>query len=377
MEPSISFLDFASRLREFIRQSSAIDPYEAPGKTCGDQEIFGVLARSLFELQFRSNEVYRKVCLHFGMTPDRARSWQEFPALPSRMFKEFDVTSLDPRERSHVFHSSGTTEAQRSSHFHSTHSLALYEASVVAWFQHQALSRGGPPKTGIILTPPASMAPHSSLVAMFQAIARSQQWPGHAFLGEIGPAGEWTIPGLKAAQAIAEAARLGPVLLLGTSLLFASLAECLLEQNIRLQLPAGSALLHTGGYKGRSRSIAQEELEPLLARLFYLPPTGLITEYGMTELSSQAYKARAAESGGALSDFFRFPPWARARVISPETGAEVAVGEKGLLQVCDLANVYSVMMLQTEDLALRRPGGFDLAGRAEDSDERGCSLMSL
>jgi hypothetical protein len=72
---------------------------------------------------------------------------------------------------------------------------------------------------------------------------------------------------------------------------------------------------------------------------------------------------------------FRFPPWARVLVISPETGAEVGEGETGLLRVFDLANIASVLAVQTEDLAARRGEGFELLGRAGASEPRGCSLL--
>ena len=74
---------------------------------------------------------------------------------------------------------------------------------------------------------------------------------------------------------------------------------------------------------------------------------------------------------------FHFPPWCRSQVISPETGREVADGETGLLRIFDLANVRSVLAIQTEDLGVRRGEGFELIGRAAQSEPRGCSLMSL
>jgi len=91
----------------------------------------------------------------------------------------------------------------------------------------------------------------------------------------------------------------------------------------------------------------------------------------MSELSSQAYDA------GEARRVFHFPPWARVRLISPETGNEVADGETGLIRICDLANVFSVAMVQTEDLGIRRGAGFELVGRAAAAEPRGCSLNTL
>ena len=77
-----------------------------------------------------------------------------------------------------------------------------------------------------------------------------------------------------------------------------------------------------------------------------------------------------------VTSHFRFPPWARAQIVSPETGREVAEGETGLIRVFDLANVFSVMAIQTEDLGVRSGDGFELIGRAEATEPRGCSLMT-
>jgi len=92
----------------------------------------------------------------------------------------------------------------------------------------------------------------------------------------------------------------------------------------------------------------------------------------MSELSSQAYDRVAGDTKGGV---FRFPPWARARIVSPETGREVGEGETGLVCVVDLANARSALAVQTEDLAVRRGEGFELAGRAAGTAARGCSLM--
>jgi hypothetical protein len=131
-------------------------------------------------------------------------------------------------------------------------------------------------------------------------------------------------------------------------------------------------VFETGGYKGRSREIDKRELRRLLERRLGVPATNIVSEYGMSELSSQAYDGQVGASGERA---FQFPPWARAEVISLETDEPADEGETGLLRVYDLANVGSVMAIQTEDLALRRGRGFELLGRASESQPRGCSLM--
>ena len=98
----------------------------------------------------------------------------------------------------------------------------------------------------------------------------------------------------------------------------------------------------------------------------------------MSELSSQAYDCSVQsfkfEVQGPRA--FRFPPWARVQIISPETGKEVGEGETGLIRIFDLANVYSVLAIQTEDLGIRRGTGFELVGRSPKVEPRGCSLMA-
>jgi len=91
----------------------------------------------------------------------------------------------------------------------------------------------------------------------------------------------------------------------------------------------------------------------------------------MSELSSQAYDSEIHPH------VFRLPPWARAQIISPETGQIVGEGDTGLIRILDLANVFSVLAVQTEDLGIRRGDGFELIGRAQLAEPRGCSLMNI
>jgi hypothetical protein len=151
---------------------------------------------------------------------------------------------------------------------------------------------------------------------------------------------------------------------------------------LRFDLPADSRVMETGGYKNRSRSMPKTELHQLITEKLGVPPSHIICEYGMSELSSQAYDGVAGDGWRVtgknnVSRHFHFPPWARVQIISPETGLEVADGETGLIRVFDLANVFSVMAIQTEDLGIRRGDGFELIGRATLAEPRGCSLMAV
>jgi hypothetical protein len=175
-----------------------------------------------------------------------------------------------------------------------------------------------------------------------------------------------------------------PVAILGTAFSLVHLLDHLVEKRLRFRLPPGSRVMETGGYKGRSRSLSRADLQLLITQRLGVPPTHIISEYGMCELSSQAYSATTnsdqsssatTPTPGAAQPFF-FPPWARIQIVSPETGGELPEGETGLIRVFDLANVYSVMAVQTDDLGIRRGAGFELIGRSAQAEPRGCSLTA-
>ena len=392
---------------------------------------FNDLALALFALQFAHVEPYRRFCEARRATPGKVTFWTEIPPVPAAAFKEFQLSSLPAAERTTVFHSSGTTTPQPSRHFHNAVSLALYEASLLPWFKAHLLPDVEPFAIPfIILTPPANLAPNSSLAHMFETVRRELGAADSLFTGRIDGTGAWALDAdatLKTLRKSTETEQ--PVALLGTAFSFVHLLDHLSARSLRFRLPAGSRVMETGGYKGRSRSLPGAELHALITRCLGIRPSQIVCEYGMSELSSQAYDCQvpavestaieltqpchasddpldltpnrhrslprdfesktkklrgmpdsmtaAAGSGtGTAARLFRFPPWARACVISAETGGEVAEGETGLIQVWDLANVRSIMALQTEDLAVRRGDGFELVGRAALAEPRGCSLRN-
>ncbi|HEU5124536.1 MAG TPA: acyl-protein synthetase, partial [Verrucomicrobiae bacterium] len=199
------------------------------------------------------------------------------------------------------------------------------------------------------------------------------------FLGNVADDGSWTLDFNRAVDYLRNAAeKAEPVLLLGTAFSFIHLLDYLVEKNLRFALPVGSRAMETGGYKGRSRALPKSELHALITDRLGIAASEIICEYGMSELSSQAYDAPpSSEVGNPKTELrtLHFPPWARVQIVSPETGREVGEGETGLVRIFDLANVFSVMAVQTEDLAIRRGDRFGLIGRAEQSEPRGCSLM--
>lgn len=372
--------NFARRLRvrieNTVRNASAPAATETgtPPPLFSDDE-FNTWALALFAEQFAWNPSYHRICAAAGKTPDTVEHWAQIPAVPTTAFKEFDLTCLPAGEREVVFHSSGTTRQPPSRHFHHAESLAVYETSLWAEFARRVLS-GELEKMAnfqlALLTPPPAQAPHSSLVYMCETVRRRMGAPETSYLGYAPTEGGWTLNYEQTSSRLAAArAAAQPVLLLGTGFSLVHLLDHFASRGQRLSLPPGSRVMETGGYKGRSRTLSQTELHALITARLGVPPAQIICEYGMSELSSQAY---AAETQAGQREFL-FAPWARARIISPETGWEVRVGETGLIQVFDLANVFSVMAIQTEDLGVRQAAGFGLAGRAAQAEPRGCSLL--
>ena len=450
MKHTSQFPDFAAHLRQLIRvfaggkRSGHPSPCSAERAEGGGQPDlahapfsdaeFNRLALGLFALQVAQNAPYRRICQARGARPENVAAWTQIPAVPTAAFKELELSCLPPEQRTAVFHSSGTAGLPPSRHYHNAQSLALYQASLLPWFEANVLDR--PLATGYwqlaILTPPPPQAPHSSLVHMFETLRRKSGSPASAFLGQAAEDGAWTLDPEAATAALRDSVETGtPLLLLGTAFLFVRLLDYLARRGLQFQLPPGSRAMETGGYKGRSRALPKSQLHALITRRLGISPASIIGEYGMTELSSQAYDRpkgcppaaqEPAGSGAGLSPaargsgprnqcgpgtrpaavaarfmaptrlparelqtlpeppgaprLFRFPPWARLQIISPETGREAPEGETGLIRVFDLANVYSVLAIQTEDLGRRRGDGFECLGRAALAEPRGCSLMA-
>jgi hypothetical protein len=370
--------EFAAHLRGFIRFAS--DP------TAGNCDPhFESLALQLFALQFERNPPFRRFCQGRAATPETVRHWRQIPAVPAAAFKEWELSCIHPDQRTAVFHSSGTSARLPSRHFHNSESLAIYEASLLPWFHRHLLDTPGAPsehaaKPRILsLTPPPEPAPQSSLVHMFATVMREFGAHSSGFFGELDADGAWLVDFNRTRQTLAEACDLGqPVLLLGTAFGCVHLLDHLGQNRLRFALPAGSRIMETGGYKGRSRALSRRELHGLMARRLGVPLERIVCEYGMSELSSQAYAFYPGANAGQPVEPapFHFPPWARATIVSPETGLEAPPGKPGLIRVLDLANVFSALAIQTEDLGVRRGDGFELAGRAEAAEPRGCSLMA-
>ncbi|MFZ4482763.1 MAG: hypothetical protein ACOYOL_02135 [Chthoniobacterales bacterium] len=306
-------------------------------------ESFECILPELHTFHFRHNAPYRAYCSSLGVQETLA-DWRHIPAVPQAAFKYAELRSFPTDETVKVFHTSGTTGEGFGRH--SFRTLALYEAAVRAGWKLAGLPAG----SYLVLAPHPDEAPHSSLSHMFSTLARPEDFMARGGVVEV--------ERLRAAA--------GPVCLLGTSLAFLRLFEEMDRRSERLSLAPGSTAMETGGYKGSGREISRPALYAMFTERLGLAVSDIYNEYSMTELSSQFY----ARGPGGLH---QGPPWARAVVAHPVTLEEVGRGETGILLIYDAANVGSVVGLRTQDLAVRREGGFELLGRDPAALPRGCS----
>jgi hypothetical protein len=161
------------------------------------------------------------------------------------------------------------------------------------------------------------------------------------------------------------------VLILATSFALVHLLDAL--DGAPFRLPRASRVMHTGGFKGKSRDVDGDKLRADVARAFMIDARAIAGEYGMTELSSQFYEA-TIESPSARLGVFVEPPWARVVPVDPVTLAPVADGETGIARIEDLMNVDSAFAVLAADRVRRVAGGFELLGRAPGAPPRGCSI---
>lgn len=290
-----------------------------------------------------------------------------FPALPTDAFRFARVASHASPESIRTFRTSGTTGTARGQH--SFADLSLYDRAAQAAARY-ALFPDRSKLRLIILAPDEQELPDSSLSYM---LARFKPWFGTERSCYVWRRGQLQVNGLAAELLDAEATR-EPVALLGTSFAFVHAEDAL---STRFELPKGSRIMQTGGFKGRSRSIEPDAMLTMLQARYGVPETNIVQEYGMTELSSQCYESslRAAVlSQAAGPRRFWVPGWMRVQTIDPDTLSALPHGQVGLLRIDDLANIGSVCAIQTSDLARIDAHGLAVLGRAPDAIARGCSI---
>ena len=346
-------------------------------------------ALELFRAQYECVPAYRAWCDHElsdrgSVSVTDVSRWQDVPALPIEAFKRLRVApeaGAGDEPEAAVWHSSGTTGANVSRHH--LRSTELYEASLAA--SAFAALVPGPDDDRLVavqLAASGADAPASSLSHMLDTIRLRICHDGGAWVsgdGVVDSDGAWA--------RLARAAGAGePVLLLATSIALALLFDATADGDA-IALPAGSRVMDTGGAKGTSRTVNRAELVTLVGERLGVAAGMCENEYGMSELSSQAYLGTIArqlrrplpghQPGVSDGDGeLRWqPPWFRTRVVDPATLREIADGETGLLVHHDLANAWSCAVVRSEDIGVRRGRSYELVGRAAGAALRGCSLQ--
>jgi len=329
-----------------------------------DDSRFDDLALALFRHQFEHNAPYRKMCHAFELTPDRVQHWQEIPSVPTGVFKEVRLAAFPAELTLRTFRTSGSTNELRGELHLDT--LAVYDASLLATFGAYVCPDREPLQI-LALTPPARQARDSSLSYMFESAMRALGAEGSRFLlGHTRIDMGVVLHELRELRA--------PVALCGTAFAFVHLLDALSALGLDAPLPAGSRLMETGGFKGRSREIPRVELHSALQQAFSVAPERIINQYGMCELGSQFYEPSLVT--GKATTAKRIPPWVRTRSVDPASFEEVPSGEPGLLIHYDLANTGSVLAVQTSDLGRVTDGALEVLGRVPDAEARGCSIAA-
>ncbi len=335
---------------------------------------FNALALRVFEYQFEHSRAYAAYCRRRHVTPGSIDDWRRIPAVPTAAYRELPLVAGTPAAAQAVFRTSGTTRGPERRGAHYVLDLRLYHASLLAGFEALLLPDGVRPRLLSLIPSPAD-APDSSLSHMAGVLLARLGSEDSAWLA--GPVG-LDEAGLAIALRQVEDAGT-PVCLLGTSFAFVHWLDALAQRGERFRLPPGSRLMDTGGYKGRSREVAPEEMRAAYTRLLGIAPSHQVNEYGMTELLSQYYDAalRDAVAGTGGEPRRKLGPrWLRAVVVDPESLEPLPAGATGLLRHVDLANLDSVAAVQTEDLGREVEGGFLLLGRAAGAVPRGCSIAA-
>jgi hypothetical protein len=325
---------------------------------------FEALALALFEHQYSAGDAYRRLCDAMGRGPREVRRWQEIPAVPTGAFKEARIAAFPPERCVRVFRSSGSTTARRGELQLDT--LALYEASLQASFRAHILP-GGEHLSFLVLAPSSADAPDSSLSYMYDFAARR--------LGAGEPRFYLTASGWNPDALVADLERAGdPIALVGTAFAFVHLLDELEARRKRLELPPGTRIMETGGFKGRSRELERDALHAAISQALGVPPERIVNQYGMCELASQFYEPSLRR--GRVVRAKAIPPWVRTRVVDPATLSDVPAGEVGMLVHYDLANTGSVLAVQTSDAGRLVDGGLEVHGRLPGAEARGCSLAA-
>ena len=308
------------------------------------------ISLEIFQYQYQNNHVYQHFCKLLHKSPDNVRSLADIPFLPIQFFKSHQILS-DNKPAEITFTSSGTTGSTTSKHI--VTNLEIYEDSFNKAFQKFY----GPAEdlTILALLPSYLEREGSSLIYMVEhLIKKSNQSESGFYLDNLDTLKNKLIQLDKDGKKI---------LLIGVSFALLDLVE-----NYQFQLE-NTIIMETGGMKGRRKEMIREELHSILSKGFGV--SAIHSEYGMTELLSQAYS-----KGNGVFDC---PPWMKILIRDPEDAfSPVKKGKTGGINVIDLANINSCSFIATQDLGkINKNDTIEILGRFDNSDIRGCNLMVL
>ncbi len=311
---------------------------------------FTQVALEVFKHQFKNNKVYRSFCDLLYVHPSEVKTIEEIPFLPIQFFKSREVLS-SLEAIAETFTSSGTTGSLTSKH-HVT-DITLYKESYLKGFAH--FYGNIEDYTVLALLPNYLERKGSSLVFMVDdLIKKSKKIESGFYLDNIE----------ELAKKLIELDEKGEkTLLIGVSFALLDLIE-LKQFNLK-----NTIIMETGGMKGRRKELIREELHEVLKEGFGV--SEIHSEYGMTELLSQGYS-----NGNGVFDT---PPWMKILTRDTEDALTInELGKNGGINVIDLANYNSCSFIATQDLGkVHRNETFEIIGRFDNSDIRGCNLMVL
>jgi hypothetical protein len=341
----------------------------------GDRtRTFAELAREIANFQREFSAGFARLCNSRKTSLERV---EDIPGVPCDAFRLARVAVHPECEDRLRFSTSGTTSGARG--LHAMRVGETYQALALN-FGRAALLSSERAHHVVALAPLLDDPPTSSLghmMALFMVdfernepfeVRTSERW----LIDERGV----NLAGLESAAERA-AARSETLLVLATSFALVGLLDAL--DGRALPLPAGAVLMQTGGYKGKTREIEPSALRSSVARALHVTEAQIVSEYGMTELTSQLYEATLP--GSALErqrpgapGVYAEPPWLRVVPVDPTTLEPVPEGEVGIARIIDLGNVDSAVAIQTQDRVRRVHGGIMLLGREMGAPPRGCSL---
>jgi phenylacetate-coenzyme A ligase PaaK-like adenylate-forming protein len=312
-------------------------------------ETFSSFAIELFQYQAENNSIYGSYLKHLGVDPMQIQDLREIPFMPVTFFKSHRILCGKIKEEA-VFSSSGTTGMERSKHYIAD--VSLYEKSLMGCF---SAFYGEPSSYRVLgLLPSYLEQEGSSLIYMVNKLMET---------GGYAESGFFLYDQRKLAKQLQDLSSSGlKTLLIGVSFALLDFAE-----NYGFPLGENITVMETGGMKGRRREMTREELHDRLCKAFQ--KDSIHAEYGMTELLSQAYSRGQGR--------FYTPAWMKVLVRDVQDPFSLLpAGRTGGLNIIDLANVHSCAFVETQDIGRLDPGGgFEVLGRTDTSEARGCSLM--